>query len=161
MAKLELELDADIAHYRASTFADSTKKAYSSHRRSYIKFCLDMGYQPIPVSTHNLCRYTVFLAKRLQVSSIKKYLNIVRILHLEHGFPNPLAENWFVNSLIQGISREKGLTVNRKLPITPNMLLKIREFYCIRRFYVLGNLYGGILQIFSEIKLNSPQCKSF
>ena len=85
-----------------------------------------MGYRPVPVTQTNLLRYTVYLARRLTVASIKKYLNVVRILHLEHGFPNPLKENWFLDTLLKGVSREKGLSVRRKLPISPDILLKIK-----------------------------------
>ena len=48
-------------------------------------------------------------------------------MHLELGFSNPLKENWFLDSVLKGISREKGTMVKRKLPITPQILLKIRN----------------------------------
>ena len=124
---MELELDAELAHFRSLTFSDNTKKSYNSYKRSYLQFCTRMGYPPTPISTQNLCRYTVYLARRLQVSSIKKYLNIVRLLHLEGGFPNPIKDNWMLTSLISGISREKGLSVRRKVPITPDLLLRIKQ----------------------------------
>ena len=124
---MENQLDAEIAHFRSKTYAENTKKAYKCHRKSYINFCMQFGYRAVPVNHIVLCRYTAFLARRLTVSSIKKYLNIVRIMHLELGFSNPLKENWFVDSVIKGISRDKGLSVKRKLPITPNILLKIKS----------------------------------
>ena len=125
---METELDAEIAHYRSKTFAENTKKSYTCHKKSYIEFCLKFGYRAVPVKHEVLCRYTVFLARRLAVSSIKKYLNIIRLMHLELGFSNPLKENWFLDSVLKGISREKGTMVKRKLPITPQILLKIRSF---------------------------------
>ena len=85
-----------------------------------------MGYRAIPVTQDTLNRYTAFLARRLSLSSIKKYLNIIRILHLENGFPNPLRENWFLDSILKGVGRSKGMSVRRKLPITPDILLKIK-----------------------------------
>ena len=113
---LEAQLDLDIAMYRGHTFAESTKKTYDSHRRSYLQFCHDMGYPPVPISRIQLARYTAHLAKRLKPQSISKYLNIVRLLHLEADLPNPLQENWLLQSLLKGITRVKGASVQKKLP---------------------------------------------
>lgn len=74
-----------------------------------------------------LCRYAAYLARRLAVSSIRQYLNIIRLLHLEGGFPNPLSNNWVLTSILKGIARLKGTSVSRKLPITPVLLLGIRD----------------------------------
>ena len=85
-----------------------------------------MGYNPVPVNTLVICRYAAHLAKRLAFSSIKKYLNIIKILHLEAGFPNPMKENWFLDTVLKGVARHKGKVVHRKLPITPTILLAIK-----------------------------------
>ena len=50
---------------------------------------------------------------------------MVRLLHLESGFSNPLADNWFLKTLLKGIDRDKGREVNRKLAVTPEILRKI------------------------------------
>ena len=127
MVAKEIELDRDVVRFRSLTFASSTKQSYASHRRAYLKFCLEMGYHPVPISTLNICRYAAFLSKRLAFSSIKKYLNIIRILHLEAGFPNPMKENWFLDTVLKGVARDKGKVVHRKLPITPAILLAIKS----------------------------------
>lgn len=117
----------ELSLYREQTFAESTKKSYDTHRRSYIDFCLRLGYQPVPVTKLNLARYAVFLARRLKPQSISKYLNIVRLLHIEADLPNPLQDNWLLKSLLTGIKRAKGCKVNKKLPITPQLLLRIKR----------------------------------
>ncbi len=66
-----------------------------------------------------------YLAKSLKPQSIKQYLNVIRILHLESGLQNPLADNWFLNTVVQGVKRDKGQPVSRKLPVTKDILLKI------------------------------------
>jgi len=68
-----------------------------------------------------------FLARRLKASSIQQYLNILRLVHLEGGFPNPLANNWPLQSVLLGIKKSKADPVSRKLPITPSILLSIRS----------------------------------
>lgn len=84
-----------------------------------------MGYNPIPASSQQLCRYAAFLARRLSSTSIPKYLNVVRLMSLECGLPNPLQDDWQLRSLLLGIKRVKGSSVTRKVPITPPLLLKI------------------------------------
>ena len=71
-------------------------------------------------------RYAAYLARRLKYTSFKQYLNILRILHVEVGLPNPLADNWFLQSILKGILRIKGNPPNGKLPITPDIILGIR-----------------------------------
>ena len=48
-------------------------------------------------------------------------------MHLENGFSNPLRENWFLDSILKGVGRDKGMSVKRKLPITPEILLKLKN----------------------------------
>ena len=127
MAELEASLDAEIVNFRAECYALSTKKAYSCHKKKYIEFCLRCGYNPVPVSSVNLYRYVAYLARTLKPSSISKYLNIVRLMHLEAGLENPLVNNWGLDTILKGIKRVKGAEVIRKMPITPQILLKIQS----------------------------------
>ena len=40
---------------------------------------------------------------------------------------NPLKDSWFISSTLKGIDRVKGTAVNRKSPITPDILLRIKK----------------------------------
>lgn len=73
-----------------------------------------------------VARYAAFLARRLRPQSIPKYLNIIRLLHLEADLPSPTHDNWILKSLLSGIKREKGADVKKKLPITPRILLQTK-----------------------------------
>ena len=88
-----------------------------------------MGYAPVPISLQNLCRYAVYLTDimKLNAASLPKYLNIVCLLHIESGLTNPLANNWYLESILRCIRREKGAPPPRKLAITPVILTKIRD----------------------------------
>ena len=66
----------------------------------------------------------------MKPTSINNYLNIIRILHLDAGLDNPLKENFAIQNLKRGISRELGTPPDQKLPITCSILLKIREQLC-------------------------------
>lgn len=109
------------------TFAPSTKKTYQTHYRAYITFCEHIGVSPVPASPATLCRYVVFLARSLKYTSVRQYLNIVRLLHLEWGLDNPLENNFSLDCVLKGIRRGLGDCPARKLPITPELLQTIRS----------------------------------
>jgi hypothetical protein len=79
------------------------------------------------MSSQALCRYAVYLAQRLHYASISKYLNVLRILHLDLNMDNPLKDNWFLNTVLKGIRRDNPRSPRRKLPITPDILLSIKR----------------------------------
>lgn len=88
---------------------------------------LAYGLPPFPAQSEHLCQYAAFLARILQPSSIPNYLNIIGILHKEFNLPNPLVDNWPLQSLLTGIRRTKGKPPSQKLPITPDLLCKIHS----------------------------------
>ena len=82
-----------------------------------------------PCSALHLLQYIVFLARSLSASSVPNYLNVVRLLHLQYGYPNPLEEPLFKHQktlLMRGIKRLHGAQVSQKLPITPDVLYKMQ-----------------------------------
>ena len=117
----------EVLRFRKQAYATSTKATYKSQLRAYLTFCVYYGYQPLPASTITLSRYAAFLARSLSASSIPAYLNIVRILHLEHGLEDPTTNNFHLATTLRGIRRCKGCTVSQKQPITPAMLLVIKS----------------------------------
>lgn len=122
---MEQSLEAELSRYRSLTFAASTQSAYKCHRDSYLKFCSAMGYCAVPASSATLCRYAAMLARTHSYTSIKQYLNIIRLLHRQWDLPNPLENNFALTCVLSGIRRALGDSVNRKAPITPHMLLGI------------------------------------
>ena len=123
--ELAKALEDEIYHYRFHTFAANTKASYRTHRASYLRFCSRMGYPPFPAQSVHLCQYAAFLARSLKPSSIPNYLNIIGLLHKEFNLPNPITDNWPLQSLLTGIQRVKGEPPYQKAPITPDLLLQI------------------------------------
>lgn len=122
-----MQLIREVHSYRAELFAESTKATYKSHRNTYLRFCLYMGYPPVPVQPDHLLQYAAFLARTLKATSVRSYLNIVGLLHKEMGLPNPLINNWPLKSLLTGINRSKGLMRTQKQPITPAILRQLHS----------------------------------
>ena len=106
-------------------FAESTRKTYQSQQSLYLQFCKSLCISPVPISLVNLGRYIAFLASRLCYSSIRQYFNIVRLMHLDEGYPSPLSDSWYLSSILKGLRRCKGESIKQKLPITTQILQQI------------------------------------
>jgi hypothetical protein len=140
-------LRSEANSFRGSAFASTTKKTYRSHLKSYINFCSEYGVTPIPATQDTLIAYMVFLARTLSPNSIPGYMNIIRILHLDAGFQNPLSDNWDLKMVYKGITRQLGKTPNQKSPITLYLLIQLHRtledtqmdasfwFACLTAFY--------------------------
>ena len=118
-------LDKEVHLYRTNTFASSTNRTYMAQKMAYFQFCAEVKISPLPLSQINLGRYIAYLSRRLCFSSVRQYLNVVRLLHLEAGLTNPLENNWYVQSILKGVKRVKGNTVKQKFPITIDILIGI------------------------------------
>lgn len=96
-----------------------------TQKLAYFEFCNKLSVQPVPLSQHNLGRYIAFLSRRLCFTSVRQYLNVVRLIHVDAGFANPLDNNWYVSSILKGVRRVKGDMARQKLPITLEILIKV------------------------------------
>jgi hypothetical protein len=114
--------------FKQAAYADSTKKTYRSQTKCFLNFCFKYGHVPVPASQETLCFYMSFLARTLNPASIPGYMNVIRILHVESGFDNPLQNNWELKLLHRGISRMLGVPPKQKLPITVEILLDIAKY---------------------------------
>ena len=110
----------------SSGIADSAKPTYRTHLRTYFRFCVYFQVNPVPCSKVTLLMYVTFLARTLKLESIRRYVNIIRSLHLETGYSNALDHNYAYQLLTHGVKRCTNSPVKRKLPITPDILLAIR-----------------------------------
>lgn len=126
MAATLEQLDKEVQHWKAQLFAPATKSTYASHLRIYTKFCASIKVPPVPASSDTLQRYAAFLARTRTSATVQQYFNIIRIIHLECGRPNPIADNWQVRSLLQGIKRGKGGSAKSKEPVLPQHLRELR-----------------------------------
>ena len=112
---LTASLDKDVAFYRSHTFAPSTSQTYLAQKSAYFEFCDKMSIQPVPLSQQDLGRYIAYLSRRLCFTSVRQYLNVFRLLHIESGFANPLV--CLINS--EGCSTGKRGYSQSKAPQNP------------------------------------------
>ena len=128
---LKEKLRREIFVYHSQTFSENTKKSYQTYIDSYLRFCLTLGISSIPASTDNIALHAAFLARSLKPSSVRQYLYVIGLSHKELSLPNPLIDNWFLDSLFKGIKRVKGDMIVQKLSITTDILFAI----CLTTFF--------------------------
>ena len=94
-----------ITQNTVKAYATSTKATYKSQLRTYLTFCVLLWVPATSSFCITLSSYAAFLARSLSASSIPAYLNIIRILHLEHGLEDPTKNNFHLATTLRGIRR--------------------------------------------------------
>lgn len=121
---LEL-LKSEARAFKSNAFAVATKKSYNTHLMTFIRFCLFYDLTPVPASQETITCYVAHLARSLKPVSVNIYLNIIRIMHEEAGFPNPLFENYELRMIKRGLLRERGSPPVQKAPMTVAILISL------------------------------------
>ena len=147
----------------------STCQSYASAQAQFISFCSQLGKlhasgSPCPAHEWTLYLFATFLANRIQHSSIKVYLSGVRALHIEQGFPDPLANCLRLQRVIRGIKHCQGSSSSSRLPITDDLMLLIWQSLDLRlpdhlMFWIACSLgYFGFLR---ALEFTVPSLVSF
>ena len=114
-------------------------------------FCNITGSCPVPASVETVCRYAALLARSLKFSSVRQYLNIIRLLHLEAGESNPL-DCYLVQSVLKGLRTQLGDRVIRKLPISHSLLLNILSSLNLDNVFHSAMWAAGLLMFFCMLR---------
>lgn len=118
----------------AKGLADSTLKAYKSAQKRYLNFCKSGAITPVPATEASLCRYVSQLKKDgLKHRTIKAYLSAIRYLHIEENgcdpFTSPLLRLQYILRGVRRTEAEGGGQKRERLPITPDILRKMKEVW--------------------------------
>ena len=105
----------------------STHRSYASAQTHFISFCRQLGKLhpsglPCLADEWTLCLFVTFLARTIKHSSIKVYLSGVRVLHIDHGFPDPLINCLHLQRVVRGIKHCQGSSSSGRLPITDDLM---------------------------------------
>ena len=109
---------------------------------------------PCPTDEWTLCLFATFLARTLLHSSIKVYFSGIRALHINQGFPDPLAEGGSRHQALPGHSFFHTAAYYRQLVSGYMAVFGSRPS---RPSDVLGNLFSGILLLPARIIVHSAQ----
>ena len=154
----------------------STKRSYATHRIAYFQFGNRYKLTPTPIM-QQVTRYVAHLSHKLSPVSIPKYLNILRIMHLEQGLPDHGVLNMHeVQAVLTGIGKDKEAAIKRMKSITPALLISIHDKLtvssvadasmwaaCLLGFCGMlrrSNLFPPSLQGFQSNKHLSKECIS-
>ena len=87
-------------------------------------------------------------------------MNIVRILHLEWGLPNPLANNYQLSCVLRGIRRHIGDRPHRKTPLTPQLLLQFISCLYLSGLADCALWAAMLLAFYRLLRIGSMLCGS-
>ena len=111
-----------------------------------------MGYAPVRASTTVLCRYAAMLGRTLKYSTVKQYLCIIKKLHKEWNLPDPILDNYQLNSVLKGMRRALGDTPSRKLPVDRDLLLQILSQLNMRSIQDRNIWAAAVLMFFAMLR---------
>ena len=134
-AGLDLDQVEEAARvFFAKGLADSTQKTYRTGKERYLKFCRQLGLEPIPLVESNLCSFVSFLAlESLKHRSIKVYLSAVRHMQISEGLADLFRGTMpRLEYVLKGIKRaqvEEGRKERTRLPVTPTILRQLKQVW--------------------------------
>ena len=133
-------LDPAVQHFCQQGIATSTRKTYQSALNRFASFCsLYNVLTPFPVSESLLCYFSTHLAcQKLSPQTIKVYLSAIRHMQITLGLPEPrefssMPRLRLVQSGIQRTHATQQTETKVRLPITPTILLKLKEHWTPRK----------------------------
>lgn len=125
-----------MEHYFQNGLASSTQRTYNSAKKRYLQFCKDKSLSPLPAPEQQLCQFVSSLAiQSLCHNTIKSYLAAIRHLHIAEGYGDPHIHTMArLEQVLKGIKiiQAKGPKRSERLPITPNLLAKLKEVWSSR-----------------------------
>ena len=123
------QVQKDVLFSQRAAYAGGTLRNLELQWRTFILFCLFFKLRILPASLQTVCAYAQFLSRTFKaVSSIRNYLNGVKVLHVLSGFEFKHLECMQCRLLLKGISRLKMHHVKRATPVTPHVLSAIFSF---------------------------------
>jgi hypothetical protein len=141
--------------FKRQALAESTKSTYRSQLNAFLRFCLYFGRPFLPSDQITLKCYVAFLARSLNPSSIGGYLNVIRILHVNAGLPNPLKDNWEVTMIRRGVTRKLGRPPVQKMPITFEILLSLYDVLYLKRASDLAFWPAALVCFYGLLRKNT------
>ena len=125
-------LREEVLRYATWGLAENTNRAYSSEEKRFLQFCLvnrifSSDGDVLHASEGTLMYFASYLARTVQLSTIKLYLAAVRNLQVTAGYPDPLKGKLLLRKVLRCILRYQANQRAHRLPVTPEVLLAIRR----------------------------------
>ena len=123
------KLEASVQYYFAKGLAPSTQRTYKSGKDQYLKFCQQANVAALPVTEPHLCSFASRSGAKIPV-----YLLAIRHLQISAAQPDPFggAPMSRLEYVLRGIKKweaEQGAGPRERLPITPSLLVRMKEVW--------------------------------
>ena len=123
------KLDQAVWFYYVSGLSSLTHKTYKAAKCKY-----SFSIQPLPTTENIVCYFVACLRQEsLAHSIIRTYLLEVCQFEITSGFPNPHIDcRPYLCQVLKGVKVQAGTTDKTprlRLPITPSILMKLREVW--------------------------------
>ncbi|XP_070550288.1 uncharacterized protein [Ptychodera flava] len=123
-----LQLESHAKAFIHNSIAGSTRKTYQVGQSNYIAFCHTHGLTPTPVTLQSATLFITDLARNgLKFTTIRVYLAAIIRLHTEMGFEDDVSNHIQLQRTMQGIHRSLGDQKRTRLPITIDILVRLKE----------------------------------
>ena len=106
-------------------FAALTVRNNISNIRTFFYFCTYFSLAALPASPETLCYFAELMALTVSFGHIKNILSSVKYLHAAYNLEYP-SNDFGLDATLQGLKRKLAKTPFQVLPITPDILRKIR-----------------------------------
>ena len=128
VSALQTALDLQVNQALQNAFAPGTRKNQILHQNRYIAFCQQTQYPIWPIEEAHLCRYACFLAQSLSTAeAISNYIQGIKNWALIQGQDITAFASSRLKLTLRGLRRQKRHLPRQALPITPNLLLQLRQ----------------------------------
>ncbi len=126
-------LDEAVERLVGDSLAQSTRKAYAVGWRCFMKFCSEVGREPLPASEELLCWFVACLHERgVKSGTCRSYVAAVRAHHLEKGVTLCDGQSRRLQAVLKGVQRrEAGVAKRVRRPVTPAVLKKLQPVWCV------------------------------
>lgn len=158
-------LKRQLRKTKRAALAEGATKNILVQWRAFDSFCIKYNRHEWPTSTDTLCLFAQHLAKMMRsVKSIEAYLYSVVKLHQYANASPPNMKDFHVQLTLKGIRQKLNHTVKQAKPLTPELLLKIRQVLdmtCTENRVFWAILLTGFFLLLRKSNLVPDNCTSF
>ena len=118
-----------MASIQANAYAPGTWRNLRSQWKSFLHFCKQFTFAPLPASPQTLSAYASFLScKTSSFNYVMNRLNAIRLLRLYKGFSSESFNSFTLTLTKKGLKRTMGSAPRQKHPSKPDILVSMRRF---------------------------------
>ena len=120
-----MRLDFQAKFVSAVAYAHSTFNTHRSQWHSSLWFCTTYHLVPVSTEVQTIIRFIIHLSYYCKYSTVIKYLSAINVLHRHFDFNVTFQEVFSIKPVLRGLRRILGDAPVQKLPITPDILLRL------------------------------------